>query len=55
MAGVTSWVGSVGQISIVCAKRRAVGRHRLDWPLASVSGKHLSDCVSSQLLGSRVV
>lgn len=55
MAGVTSWVGRVGQISIVCAKGRAVGRDRLDWPLASESGKHLSDCVSGQLLGSRIV
>lgn len=56
MASVTSWVGSAGQISIVCAEGRAVGRDRLDWPLvASESGEHLSDCVSGQLLGGRVV
>ena len=56
MACVTSCVGSVGQISIVCAKGRAVGRYGLDWPLlASESGEHLSDCVSGQQLGGRVV
>lgn len=56
MACVTSWVGSVGQISIVCAKGRAVRRDGLDWPLlASESGEHLSDCISGQLLSGRVV
>lgn len=56
MAGVTSGVGSVGQIAIVCAKGRAVGRDGLDWPLlAGESGEHLSDRVSGQLLGGRVV
>lgn len=56
MAGVTSWGGSVGQISIVCAKGRAIGGDGLDGPLlASESGEHLSDCVAGQLFGSRVV
>lgn len=55
MAGVTSRVGIVGQISVVCAEGRAVGRDRLDWPLVSESGEHLCDCVSGQLLGSRVI
>lgn len=56
MAAVTSRVGSAGQISIVCAEGRAVGRHGLDGPLlAGESGEHLSDCVSGQLLGGRVV
>lgn len=55
MAGVTSWAGSAGQISVVCPKGRTVGRDGLNWPLVSESGEHLSDCVSGQLLGSRVV
>lgn len=56
MAGVTSWVGSVGQVSIVCAKGGAVGRDGLDGPLlAGESREHLSDCVSGQLLGGGVV
>lgn len=56
MAGVTSCVGSAGQISVVCAKGRAVRRHGLDWSLlVSESGEHLSDRVPGQLLGSRVV
>lgn len=56
MAGVTSWVGSISQISIVCAKGRAVGRDRLDGPLlAGEPGERLSDRGSGQLLGGRVV
>lgn len=55
MAGVPSRVGSAGQISVVCPKRRTVGRDWLNWPLVSEPGEHLSDSVSGQLLGSRVV
>lgn len=56
MAGVTSWAGSTGQISIVCAEGGAVGGDGLDGPLlAGESGEHLSDCVAGQLLGGRVV
>lgn len=56
MAAVASGTGSAGQITVVCAEGRAVGRDRLDGPLlAGESGEHLSDCVSGQLLGGQVV